>query len=81
VSLALALSSHPLAVGVNAPLLLWNAYPIAKRAWRVWSRERRLNVDFLDTLAIGASIVQGSLLTGAIITWPSCSPIGWCCRR
>ena len=69
VSLALALSSHPLAVGVNAPLLLWNAYPIAKRAWRVWSRERRLNVDFLDTLAIGASIVQGSLLTGAIITW------------
>ncbi len=69
VSLALALSSHPLAVGLNAPLLLWNAYPIAKRAWRVWSRERRLNVDFLDTLAIGASILQGSLLTGAIITW------------
>jgi heavy metal translocating P-type ATPase len=69
VSFALALSSHPLAVGLNAPLLLWNAYPIAKRAWRVWSRERRLNVDFLDTLAIGASILQGSLLTGAIITW------------
>jgi heavy metal translocating P-type ATPase len=69
VSLALALSSYPLAVGFNAPLLLWNAYPIAKRAWRVWSRERRLNVDFLDTLAIGASILQGSLMTGAIITW------------
>jgi Cu2+-exporting ATPase len=51
VSLGLALSVDPLAVAVNLPLLLWNAYPIAKRAWGVWSRERRLNIDFLDTLA------------------------------
>jgi len=35
----------------------------------VWSRERRLNVDTLDTLAIAASIGQGSLMTGAVITW------------
>src|SRR5271166_1696746 len=69
VSLGLALFANPLAVAVNLPLLLWNAYPIAKRAWGVWRRERRLNVDFLDTLAIGASIGQGHLMTGAIITW------------
>jgi heavy metal translocating P-type ATPase len=69
VSLALALSANPLAIAVNTPLLLWNAYPIAKRAWRVWRRERRLNVDFLDTLAIAASLLQGSPLTGAVITW------------
>jgi P-type Cu2+ transporter len=32
-------------------------------------RERRLNIDFLDMLAIGASVGQGSLMTGAIVTW------------
>ena len=69
VSLGLALSVDPLALAVNIPLLLWNAYPIAKRAWGVLSRERRLNIDFLDTLAIGASIGQGQLMTGAVITW------------
>jgi heavy metal translocating P-type ATPase len=69
VSLGLALSVDPVAIAVNLPLLLWNAYPIAKRAWGVWSRERRLNIDFLDTLAIGASIGQGQLMTGSVITW------------
>ncbi len=40
------------------------AAAIAKRAWRAWSRERRLNVDFLDVLALSASIGQGHLLAG-----------------
>jgi len=69
VSLGLALFVDPLVIAVNLPLLLWNAYPIAKRAWGVLRRERRLNIDFLDTLAIGASIGQGQLITGAVITW------------
>jgi heavy metal translocating P-type ATPase len=69
VSLALSFSANPFALLANIPLLLWNALPIGKRAWRVWSRERRLNVDFLDVLAISASIAQGSVVTGAIITW------------
>jgi heavy metal translocating P-type ATPase len=69
VSLALALTSNPVAVAVNVPLMLWNAYPIFRRAWNVLRRERRLNVDFLDTLAIAASIGQGAMLTGGIITW------------
>jgi heavy metal translocating P-type ATPase len=43
--------------------------PIARRAWRVWSRESRLNVDFLDTLAIAASVAQGNPLAGSIVTW------------
>ena len=69
VSLALALSAHPAAIALNVPLTLWNAFPIFKRTWTVLSREKRLNVDFLDTLAILASLGQGNLMTGAIITW------------
>ncbi|HEY4044999.1 MAG TPA: hypothetical protein VGM32_24565, partial [Rhodopila sp.] len=69
VSLVLAFSTSPLAVAANVPLMVWNAWPIATRAWGVWQRERRLNVDFLDTLAITASIGQGLMVTGGIITW------------
>jgi heavy metal translocating P-type ATPase len=69
VSLALAFSANPLVLAVNFPLMAWNAYPIALRAWRVWSRERRLNIDFLDTLAICASIAQGNPMAGAVVTW------------
>jgi Cu2+-exporting ATPase len=63
------LSANPAAAAVNVPLMLWNAWPIAKRAWGIWRREQRLNVDFLDTLAISASLVQGMQVTGGIITW------------
>jgi Cu2+-exporting ATPase len=69
VSLAMAFAASPVAIAANIPLMVWNAIPIARRAWGVWRRERRLNVDFLDTLAIGASIGQGLILTGSIITW------------
>jgi Cu2+-exporting ATPase len=71
-SLLLAFSLHPVAVSLNVPLMLWNAFPIAKRAWRVWNREQRLNVDFLDVLAVSVSIGQGRLLAGAVITWVIC---------
>jgi heavy metal translocating P-type ATPase len=69
VSLLMALSTNPLVTAANMPLMLWNGFPIALRAWRVWRRERRLNVDFLDTLAIAASLAQGNPLAGAIVTW------------
>jgi Cu2+-exporting ATPase len=68
-SLALAFSLNPLAAAVNVPLMLYNSLPIFKRAWTVWSNEGRLNVDFLDTLAILASIGQGSMVTGGVIVW------------
>jgi cation transport ATPase len=68
-SLAMALSVNPLVMALNMPLMLWNGLPIARRAWRVWRRESRLNVDFLDTLAIIASVAQGNPLAGSIVTW------------
>lgn len=68
-SVALAFSANPIIRAINLPLMLWNAYPIALRAWRVWQRERRLNVDFLDTLAVVASLAQGNPMAGAIVTW------------
>src|SRR6516165_9337087 len=68
-SVALAFSANPIVRAINLPLMLWNAYPIALRAWRVWRREGRLNVDFLDTLAVAASLAQGNPMAGAIVTW------------
>ena len=56
ISLLMALSTNPLVTAANMPLMLWNGFPIALRAWRVWRRERRLNVDSLDALAIAASL-------------------------
>jgi heavy metal translocating P-type ATPase len=68
-SLALALSANPVVAAINLPLMLWNAYPIALRAWRVWSRETRLNVDFLDVLAISGSLALGNPMAGAVVIW------------
>ncbi|MBV8407225.1 MAG: heavy metal translocating P-type ATPase [Alphaproteobacteria bacterium] len=68
-SLALAFSTNPLVTAVNMPLMLWNGLPIARRAWNVIRRERRLNVDFLDTLAIIGSVAQGNAMAGSIVTW------------
>jgi Cu2+-exporting ATPase len=68
-SVALAFSVNPIITAINLPLMLWNAYPIALRAWRVWRGEGRLNVDFLDTLAVSASLAQGNPMAGAIVTW------------
>jgi manganese/zinc-transporting P-type ATPase C len=69
VSLALAFVANPWVRAINMPLMLWNAYPIAVRAYKVWRNEGRLNVDFLDTLAIGASLIQGNHVAGTLVTW------------
>ena len=69
VSLVMAFSANPLIMAVNLPLMLYNAIPIARRAWKVWDSERRLNIDVLDTLAITSSVLQGNPLAGCIVTW------------
>jgi Cu2+-exporting ATPase len=69
ISLAMAFVTAPVVAALNIPLMLWNARPIWKRTWRVMTRERRLNVDFLDSLAISVSIIHGSFITAGIIIW------------
>ncbi len=68
-SLALAFSANPVAAALNVPLMLYCGLPIFRRAWNVWQQEGRPNVDFLDSLAIGASLVQGNTIAGSAITW------------
>jgi hypothetical protein len=67
-SLVLAFASPVMAI-VNIPLMLWNSIPIVKRAWRVLTKERRLNVDFPDVLAISVSIGQANYVTAGIVIW------------
>lgn len=69
VSLGLAFVPGAAIAAVNIPLMLWNSRPIGKRTWRVLTRERRLNVDFLDTVAIGVSLFHGAFVTAGIIIW------------
>ncbi len=68
-SLGMALTGNPLLLSLNIPLMLWNAYPIALRALRILRRENRLNVDFLDTLAIAASLAHHNQTAGGLIVW------------
>jgi len=68
-SLILSLFAGPVVWTVNVPLMFWNSWPIVSRAWKVLTREKRLNVDFLDILAISVSMFNGAFLTAAIIVW------------
>lgn len=52
-----------------APLICLTAFPSLTRAWKVLRSERRLNVDFLDSLAILVSLGRGQFVTGSFITW------------
>ena len=68
VSLALALGPAP-AAALTLPLMAINAFPTWKRAFVVVRFERRLNVDFLDSMAILISVGRGQFFTGAFMVW------------
>lgn len=65
-SLALSLAGMP---ALSLPLIVYNAMPILKRAFTVLRNEGRLNVDFLDSVAISISTLQGNLFTSAFMNW------------
>ena len=68
-SLALAFTANPIIHALNIPLILWSTYPTASSAYKVLKEERRLNVDFLDALAIGGTLLQGNLIASALMAW------------
>jgi heavy metal translocating P-type ATPase len=51
------------------PLVCAAAFPSLRRAWRVLRGERRLNVDFLDSVAMIVSVGRGRWFTAAFIAW------------
>ncbi len=67
-SLALALAPAQ-AAALALPLMAINAFPTWKRAFLVAKLERRLNVDFLDSVAIVISALRAQFFTGAFIIW------------
>jgi len=69
VALGLAVAGGPAAAILNAPLVLWCALPVFQHAFQVWQEERRLNVDFLDALAIAISLMRSNMVTAAAVTW------------
>ena len=52
---------------VAAVTLAITIWPIARRAWQSLWRDRRLNIDCLDFLALSLSAWQGRLLTPALV--------------
>lgn len=67
VAMTLVLFGGPVGLAVSVPLLLWNALPTWYSAARVVVHERRLNVDFLDGLAIFIGLAQANLVTTAMM--------------
>jgi heavy metal translocating P-type ATPase len=68
-ALILSFCDNPLAKALTIPLMVWTASPIAMRAWWAWRCWRRLNIDFLDALAVVVSIAVGDLLAGAMVVF------------
>jgi Cu2+-exporting ATPase len=66
VSLVLAMWGGPFS-WLNLPLLVYNALPSWRSALRVLRKEHRLNVDFLDGLAILIALAQANFLTTAVM--------------
>src|SRR5262249_7295081 len=68
-ALALSMFEAPFAVPIAIGLSIYNALPTLRRAATTAVQERRLNVDFLDSLAIGVSTWQGRLFTTTFMIW------------
>ena len=60
----LALAGMPLA----APMLLASAVPIFRRAFSSLVRDRKLNVDVLDSVALVLTMAGGHMVTAAAVT-------------
>jgi cation-transporting P-type ATPase C len=70
-TLALPLGLLPFAAATPVfwACILYSAWPSARRAFEVLVRERRLNVDFQDTVSICLSLLGRQHVAGATMTW------------
>ncbi|WP_258002644.1 heavy metal translocating P-type ATPase [Fischerella thermalis] len=57
----------PIPRAIIAATVAFAALPIAKRAYASITKERRLNIDCLDLIAIALTSAQGNLLTPALV--------------
>ena len=57
------------AAGVVFPFIIYISLPIYKRAFDVLRKERRLNVDFLDSLAITVGMLTGDVFNASAMVW------------
>ena len=70
VGLSVAFGAVPvLALPLVYPLLIYICWPVYKRAARCAVKERRLNVDFLDSLALTVGMMTGDVMNAALMTW------------
>lgn len=51
------------------PFIAATSAPILKRAWHSVVRDRKLNVDLLDSLAIASAVATGNAINAAGIIW------------
>jgi heavy metal translocating P-type ATPase len=54
---------------VALPLIAISTLPTFKRGIRVLTAEKRVNVDFLDSVAISLSLARGGLFVSALMGW------------
>ncbi|MBF0505683.1 MAG: heavy metal translocating P-type ATPase [Nitrospirae bacterium] len=68
--LSLLLGGIP-AVGIIVvyPLLFYISVPVYKRAYRCITKERRLNVDFLDAAAFTVGVLTGDVVNASAMVW------------
>ncbi|PAX51927.1 heavy metal translocating P-type ATPase [Brunnivagina elsteri] len=68
---ALAVLGGPFGVSIPpmliATTIVLATLPVAQRAWVAIREERKLNIDFLDLMAIAITTVQGQFLTPALM--------------
>ena len=59
----------PALIPVSAGLFIYTSIPTFKEAYEVLFKERRLGVDVLDTIVVGACLATGSIFAGAVLCW------------
>jgi len=70
VALSIVFAGVPsIALALVYPVLIYITIPIYKRTYRCITRERRLNVDFLDSSALTVGMLTGDVINASLMAW------------